>query len=96
LSADTRWYKDPSSTICTSRLFQDSPQDRADDFGGLIQRPDYVAGAFGATATSSIKLARVAPEEEVALDVPVAEAVLEFGDDLRAVTQTGAECARGG
>ena len=30
------------------------------------------------------QLARVAPEEELAMDVQVAEAVLEFGEDLRA------------
>ncbi|WP_420125982.1 hypothetical protein [Longimicrobium sp.] len=41
-------------------------------------------GAFEAIANSSIKLARVAPEEELAMDLLVAEAVLEFGDDLRA------------
>jgi hypothetical protein len=40
-------------------------------------------GAFEAIASSSIKLARAAPEEELAMDVLVAEAVLEFGDDLR-------------
>jgi hypothetical protein len=40
-------------------------------------------GAFEAIANSSIKLARVAPEEELAMDVQVAEAVLEFGEDLR-------------
>jgi hypothetical protein len=40
-------------------------------------------GAFEAIANSSIKLARVAPEEELAMDVVVAEAILEFGDDLR-------------
>jgi hypothetical protein len=41
-------------------------------------------GAFEAIANSSIKLARSAPEEELAMDVLVAEAVLEFGEDLRA------------
>ena len=40
-------------------------------------------GAFDAIASSSIKLARVAPEEELSMDVLVAEAVLEFADDLR-------------
>ena len=40
-------------------------------------------GAFEAIESSSIKLARVAPEEELAMDVLVAEAVLEFGEDLR-------------
>jgi hypothetical protein len=43
-------------------------------------------GAFEAIANSSIKLARVAPEEELAMDVLVAEAVLEFADDLREAT----------
>ena len=39
-------------------------------------------GAFEAIASSSIKLARVAPEEELAMDVLVAEAVLKFAEDL--------------
>ena len=55
-------------------------------------------GAFEAIANSSIKLARVAPEEELAMDVLVAEAVLEFADDLRsartaAITWTAASQA---
>ena len=40
-------------------------------------------GAFEAIANSSIELARVAPEEEMAMEPPVAEAVVEFADDLR-------------
>jgi hypothetical protein len=44
-------------------------------------------GAFEAIAYSSIKLARAAPEEERGMDVLVAEAILEFGDDLRAASQ---------
>jgi hypothetical protein len=44
-------------------------------------------GAFEAIAYSSIKLARAAPEEDRAMDVLVAEAILEFGDDLRAATE---------
>jgi hypothetical protein len=51
-------------------------------------------GAFEAIANSSIKLARVAPEEELAMDVLVAEAVLEFGDDLRAATAAATACVR--
>ncbi len=43
-------------------------------------------GAFEAIATSSIKLARVAPEEELAIEPIVAEALLEFGEDLRQAT----------
>jgi hypothetical protein len=44
-------------------------------------------GAFEAIANSSIKLARAAPDEELAMDVLVAEAVLEFGEDLKAAKE---------
>jgi hypothetical protein len=40
-------------------------------------------GAFEAIAYSSIKLARFAPPDELAMDPLVANAILEFGDDLR-------------
>jgi hypothetical protein len=40
-------------------------------------------GVFEAGANSTIKLARDAPEDELAMDPQVAEAILEFGDDLR-------------
>jgi hypothetical protein len=57
-------------------------------------------GAVEAIATSSIKLARVAPEEELAMDKLVAEAVLEFGDDLRvarsAASNVGENAIRSG
>jgi len=42
-------------------------------------------GAFETIAYSSIKLARFAPPDELAMDPLVANAVLEFGDDLREV-----------
>lgn len=48
-------------------------------------------GAFEAIANSSIKLARVAPEEELAMDVLVAEAVLEFGQDVRDALKASTE-----
>jgi hypothetical protein len=48
-------------------------------------------GACEAIANSSIKLARVAPEEELAMDLLVAEAILEFGDDLRHAAKCVAE-----
>jgi hypothetical protein len=44
-------------------------------------------GALEAIASSSIKLARLAPEEELAMDVLVAEAILEIGDDHRTATR---------
>lgn len=40
-------------------------------------------GAFEAVATSTIKLSRYASEDELSMDVELAEAVLEFGTDLR-------------
>jgi hypothetical protein len=40
-------------------------------------------GAFEAIAYSTIKLARHVPEDEFSMDVLVAEAVLEFGEELR-------------
>ncbi len=41
-------------------------------------------GAFESIAYASIKLARALPDEAPPMDPLVAEAVLEFGDDLRA------------
>ncbi|HEU4884513.1 MAG TPA: hypothetical protein VFT45_19820 [Longimicrobium sp.] len=48
-------------------------------------------GAFEAIASSSIRLARLAPDEEVPMEPQVAEAVLEFGEDLREARQAAAE-----
>lgn len=54
-------------------------------------------GALEAVAHASIKLARHEPEPELSMDLLVAEAVLEFGDDLRAardaVTRPGSRAA---
>ncbi|HZG42518.1 MAG TPA: hypothetical protein VEY93_06115 [Longimicrobium sp.] len=43
-------------------------------------------GAFEAIAYSTIKLARFAPADELSMDPIVAEAILEFGADLRAAS----------
>jgi hypothetical protein len=51
-------------------------------------------GAFEAVASSSIKLARVAPDEELPMEPLVAEAVLEFGEDLRGASAAAAEWNR--
>lgn len=51
-------------------------------------------GAFEAVANSTIKLARVAPENELAMDLLVAEAVLQFGSDLREAREAASEWAR--
>ena len=51
-------------------------------------------GAFEAIAMASIKLARHVPEDELSMDRLVAEAVLEFGDDLRAATEAAEKWTR--
>jgi hypothetical protein len=51
-------------------------------------------GALEAVANSSIKLARYAPEEELAMDLLVAEAVLEFDTSLREAGEGAMEWAR--
>lgn len=52
-------------------------------------------GVFEAIAMASIKLARHVPEDELSMDLLVAEAVLEFGDDLRQASETVAKWAGG-
>lgn len=52
-------------------------------------------GAFEAIAMASIKLARHVPEDELSMDLLVAEAVLEFGDDLRQASDTVAKWSGG-
>jgi hypothetical protein len=44
-------------------------------------------GAFEAIAYSTIKLSRHVPADELSMDVLVAEALLEFADDLRQTAQ---------
>jgi hypothetical protein len=50
-------------------------------------------GAFEAIAMSSIKLARHVAEDELSMDLLVAEAVLEFGEDLRQASEAAAKWA---
>lgn len=51
-------------------------------------------GAFEALATSSVKLARYVPPDELPMEPLVAEAVLEFGEDLREAVASAAEWAQ--
>ena len=51
-------------------------------------------GALEAVANSSIKLARYAPEDELAMDLLVAASVLEFGSSLREAQEGAMEWAR--
>jgi hypothetical protein len=64
--------------------------------GRLLEMLTDRFGAFEAIAIASIKLARHVPEDELSMDLLVAEAVLEFGDDLRQVSETVAKWAGGG
>ena len=48
-------------------------------------------GAFEAIAYSTIKLARFVPQDELSMDLLVADAVLEFGDELRNARVAAAE-----
>lgn len=51
-------------------------------------------GAFEAIACSTIKLARFVSEDELSMDLLVAEAVLEFGNDLREATAAAGNWTR--
>lgn len=51
-------------------------------------------GLFEALAYSTIKLNRCATEDELSMDPQVAEAVLEFADDLRTALAASNEWAR--
>jgi len=55
--------------------------------GRLLEMLTDRFGAFEAIAMASIKLARHVSEDELSMDRLVAEAVLEFGDDLRAASE---------
>jgi hypothetical protein len=57
----------------------------------LLEMLSDRCGAFEAITASSIKLARVAPDEELPMEPLMVEAVLEFGEDLRGA----AEAVRG-
>jgi hypothetical protein len=51
-------------------------------------------GAFEAAAGSTIKLARLVPEDELSMEPVIAEALLQFGDDLRGARAAAARWAR--
>jgi hypothetical protein len=62
--------------------------------GRLLEMLTDRFGAFEAIAMASIKLARHVSEDELSMDLLVAEAVLEFGDDLRSASEVTAEWMR--
>lgn len=62
--------------------------------GRLLEMLTDRFGAFEAIAMASIKLARHVPEDELSMDLLVAEAILEFGDDLRHACQSITELSQ--
>jgi hypothetical protein len=63
--------------------------------GRLLEMLTDRFGVFEALATASIKLARHVPEDELSMDPLIAEAVLEFGEDLRQASETAAKWTDG-
>lgn len=74
----------------------ESPSHTLASPGRLLEMLTDRFGAFEAIAIASIKLARHVPEDELSMDLLVAEAVLEFGDDLRKAAETVAKWPDGG
>jgi hypothetical protein len=68
----------------------ESPNGTLASPGRLLEMLTDRFGAFEAIAMASIKLARHVSEDELSMDQLVAEAVLEFGDDLRAASEATA------
>jgi hypothetical protein len=68
----------------------ESPNGTVASPGRLLEMLTDRFGAFEAIAMASIKLARHVSEDELSMDQLVAEAVLEFGDDLRAASEATA------
>ncbi|HEX6372531.1 MAG TPA: hypothetical protein VF006_26660 [Longimicrobium sp.] len=72
----------------------ESPNGSLASPGRLLEMLTDRFGAFEAIAMASIKLARHAPEDELSMDRLVAEAVLEFADDLRAASEAAEKWTR--
>jgi hypothetical protein len=68
----------------------ESPNGTIASPGRLLEMLTDRFGAFEAIAMASLKLARHVSEDELSMDQLVAEAVLEFGDDLRAASEAAA------
>jgi hypothetical protein len=71
----------------------ESPNGSLASPGRLLEMLTDRFGAFEALAMASIKLARHVSEDELSMDLFVAEAVLEFADDLRQVSEVAAKWA---
>lgn len=49
----------------------------------LLEMLEFRFGAFEAIASAALELARKDPDDKLPMDVRTADAILEFGDDLR-------------
>lgn len=60
----------------------------------LLEQLSDRFGAFEAVARCNIRLSRLVSEDELSMEPAVAEALLEFGHDLREASRAAAEWAR--
>jgi hypothetical protein len=60
----------------------------------LLEMLEFRFGAFEAIASASLELARKQSEESLPMDDKTADAILEFGDDLRQAYQAAKEWVR--
>lgn len=56
----------------------------------LLEMLEFRFGAFEAFAYAALELARKAPDDMLPMDVRTADAILEFGDDLRDAARVAA------